>query len=142
MAGAPGTACLAVHSFVVNGQPVASLAMGYQPYRPDVSFAESVDAVFQRVLADCASAGHSPDQIQANLDVSGRTDQEVQVVRQRAAAVGLTAVLLVDDHVPARPGTVPRSTLGPLEASSMAEARAARILGDQGPPGVGGLGRT
>jgi hypothetical protein len=53
------------------------------------------------------------------------------VVRQRAAAAGLPAVTLVDDHIPPRRGTVPSSALGPEGAEGVAVARAQRILYDQ-----------
>jgi hypothetical protein len=68
---------------------------------------------------------------QVNMNVTARSDDEVELARQRATAAGLTGVVLVDDHQPPPPGTVTSASLGPLQNATMAEARAARILGSR-----------
>jgi hypothetical protein len=65
------------------------------------------------------------------MNVTVRSDAEVELARERAIAAGIGEVVMVDDHQPPRPGTVPGSSLDPVGSSVAAEARTARILGEQ-----------
>jgi hypothetical protein len=49
---------------------------------------------------------------QVNMNVTMRSDDEVELARQRATAAGLTGVVLVDDQQPPPPGTVASASLG------------------------------
>lgn len=105
--------------------------MGYQPFRPDLTFAEQVDASFAQVAAQLSEAGHRLADAEVNMVVTGRTDSEVAFIQRRAAEIGFGKMRFVDDHTPARPGTVTTASLDPLASSLVTDARARRILGDQ-----------
>lgn len=100
------------------------------PVDPAKSFVEHVDANIAVLLAKAAAGSIDPGKIELTANVTMRSDEEVELVRERAIAAGLGMAILVDDHVPARPGTVPSSSLTPIQAATMAEARAARILAE------------
>ncbi|MEU3625651.1 hypothetical protein [Amycolatopsis coloradensis] len=104
--------------------------LGHQPFDPKQSFAEQVDATLSSALAAVRAQGYGPEDVFAPIDVSGRTDEEVEIVRERVAAAGLVHAALVDERQPPRPGTVTRASLDPESNSVLTDARAARILGD------------
>lgn len=92
------------------------------------SFTDYLDAVLDHLLAGLRERGHDPQRVALTINVTGRTDDEIDLMRRRAAERGLSHLQLVDDRAPARPGTAPSSMLGPAAHASMRAARAARIL--------------
>ncbi|WP_194838492.1 hypothetical protein [Nocardia sp. XZ_19_369] len=105
--------------------------MGYQNFAPGQSFADATDAVLAQTASDLLQKGHSLADARVHMTVTGRNDDEVEIVRERAALMGFGSIILVDDRQPARPGTVSSATLDPLAASGAAEARAARLPGNK-----------
>lgn len=105
--------------------------MGHQPFQPDLSFAEQVDATFAQLVAQLSASGHRIADAEVNIVVTGRVDSEVAHIQRRAAEVGFGRMRFVDDHTPPRPGTVASATLDPAASSATTNARARRILGDR-----------
>lgn len=107
-----------------------ALVTNFRRREPGQSFEGYLDAMLGNLIAGVRERGYTPAQAQVQVDVTERTTDEIALVSQRAAELGLIRIQLVDKRVPARPGTIPSSLLRPTEAATMAEARAARILGE------------
>lgn len=105
--------------------------MVYRRIEPGQSFAEHVDQQLAAFVTTMTDKGYTPDQVSMNINVTLRSDDEVEVARERAIASGIGQVIMVDDRQPPRIGTVPSSSLDPLHSSVAAEARASRILGER-----------
>lgn len=99
--------------------------------QPGQPFEAYLEAALDHLLTGLRDRGYGPEQAQIQVNVTERSAEEIVLLSRRATELGLIHVHLVDDHVPARPGTTPRSLLKPDEAASMAEARAARGIGGQ-----------
>ncbi|WP_131823272.1 hypothetical protein [Mycobacteroides chelonae] len=95
---------------------------------PDQSPRERFQAVFDQVLAAHEASGIDPAEALTTLAVTGRSDDEVNLIRELAQTNGFRNIVLVDDSVPPRPGTVHSSTLNSMQSATLAEARAHRIL--------------
>lgn len=63
-------------------------------------------------LATVLTSGDRPLIVKA-VNVTDLTDDQIAGVRDQPAAAGINQIILVDDHQPARPGTVPRALLNP-----------------------------
>ncbi|WP_147269022.1 hypothetical protein [Sphaerisporangium album] len=64
------------------------------------------------------------------VNVTALDDVDAELVRMRYQASGL-GFTLVDDRVPARPGTVPGSSLTAAEREALAMAKAARLRSER-----------
>lgn len=49
------------------------------------------------------------------MNVTDPTDDQIAVVRDQTAVPGIEQIILVDDHQPVLPGTVPRTRLNPQQ---------------------------
>ena len=105
--------------------------MGYRRFEPSQSFSDHVDQQLGDFVAAIKAKGYTPDQVSMNLNLTLRSNAEVELARERAIAAGIGQVIIVDDSLPPRPGTVHSSTLDPMQSSVAAEARASRILGER-----------
>jgi hypothetical protein len=105
------------------------MGIGYQARRPEEAFADHVDGLLTQFEQQLRATGNAGRPVEATVRVTDLADEQVTIVRERAEAAGLARIILVDDHRPSRPGTVPSALLGPEQHSSLADARAARILG-------------
>lgn len=106
--------------------------MSYHRMELGQTYADAVDAALAQLGTQLRSTGQGLSTTQVSLNVTDRTDAEIALAQQRVAQTDFTAVVFVDDHLPPRPGTTSSSALHPLARSAATEARAARILGDQG----------
>lgn len=107
---------------------------------PDQSPRERFQAVFDQVLADSRATGDDALESVTTLAVTGRSDDEVDLIRELAQANGFHNAVLVDDSSIPRPGTVHSSTLSSLQSAALAEARAHRILAEKDRRGEAGDG--
>ncbi|MEV4252270.1 hypothetical protein AB0J52_03760 [Spirillospora sp. NPDC049652] len=85
---------------------------------------DHIDQVLADFLEATAALGAAPGQVRLSSRVTDLDDADLDYLRERYAAAGLTGVLLVDERVPARPGTIRGRDLSP-ELSSVADQAAA-----------------
>lgn len=97
---------------------------------PDQSPRERFQLVFDQVLANYRAADVEPSESLMTLAVTGRSDDEVALIRELAQTNGFQNVVLVDDSSSPRPGTVHSSALNSMQSATLAEARAHRILAE------------